>query len=252
MFVIIDGPAPNPPQTSAQVAQNYVNMVGNGQISPTTYAAIYGPWIQISDPASAVPGAMKFVPPGGAVLGVWSGSDSSRGVQKTPAGTTAKIGALNLEANFTPADLNALQTAMINPIKVSPGSGFIIFGGLTLQPGYPDQFISVQRTLMMLVHDLTFLCQFAIFEPNDADLWAQITAIITNYLTQQMQQDVLAGNTPATSFAVICDDSNNTAAAAQTGVVNVQVAVALASPAEFIVINLSQFQGTTTATVTSS
>lgn len=252
VFVIIDGPAPNPPQTSAQVAQNYVNMVGNGQISPTTYAAIYGPWIQISDPASAVPGAMKFVPPGGAVLGVWSGSDSSRGVQKTPAGTTAKIGALNLEANFTPADLNALQTAMINPIKVSPGSGFIIFGGLTLQPGYPDQFISVQRTLMMLVHDLTFLCQFAIFEPNDADLWAQITAIITNYLTQQMQQDVLAGNTPATSFAVICDDSNNTAAAAQTGVVNVQVAVALASPAEFIVINLSQFQGTTTATVTSS
>lgn len=253
VFVVLDGPAPSfPLPTSAQVAQNYVNLVGVGQINPSVYAAVYGPYLQISDPASAVPGAMKWVPPGGAVLGVWSNSDSQRGIAKTPAGINAKVGAINLEANFTPADLNALQAAMINPIKVVPGAGVCIFGGLTLQPGYPDQFIAVQRTLMMLVHDLMFLCQFAIFEPNTADLWAQITAVLTNYLTQQMQQNVLAGTTPQTSFAVVCDATNNTSNSAQQGVVNVQVAVALASPAEFIVINLSQFQGTTTATVTSS
>jgi len=252
VFVVIDGPAPNFPETSAQVATNYTNMVQVGQVNPSVYAAIYAPWLQISDPASAVPAAAKWVPPGGAVLGVWSNSDAQRGIQKTPAGITAKIGAINLEANFTATDLNNLQAGMINPIKWVPGVGPCIFGGLTLQPGYPDQFISVQRVLMMLVHDLMFLVQFAIFEPNTADLWAQITAVITNYLTQQMQQKVLAGNTPQTAFAVICDETNNTLNSAQTGVVNVQVAVALASPAEFIVINLSQFQGTTTATVTSS
>jgi phage tail sheath protein FI len=252
VFVVIDGPVPSFPTTSAQVAQNYTNLVAVNSINPSVYAAIYGPWLQISDPASAVPGAMKWVPPGGAVLGVWSNTDAQRGVAKTPAGITAKVSAINLEANFTPTDLNALQAAMINPIKVVPGAGICIFGGLTLQPGYPDQFIAVQRTLMMLVHDLMFLCQFAIFEPNDSNLWDQITAVLTNYLTQQMQQDTLAGNTPQTSCAVVCDATNNTSNSAQTGVVNVQVAVALASPAEFIVINLSQFQGTTTATVTSS
>jgi phage tail sheath protein FI len=252
VFLVIDGPTPNLPATSAQVAQNYINLVQTGGINATVQAAIYGPWLQIPDPASAVPGALKWVPPGGAVLGIYSYTDKVYGVQKTPAGIQTPLKAIGLEAAFTPTDLNNLQAAMINPIKVVPGAGICIFGALTLSPGYPNQFVSVERTLMMLVHDLMFLCQFAIFEPNTADLWAQITAVLTNYLTQQMQANVLAGNTPQTSFAVLCDASNNTLSSAQTGVVNVQVAVALASPAEFIVINLSQFQGTTTATVTSS
>jgi phage tail sheath protein FI len=251
VFLVIDGPVPNLPATSAQVAQNYVNMVTGG-VNATVQAAIYGPWLQIADPASAVPGAMKFVPPGGAVLGIWSYNDQVYGVQKTPAGIQMPVKAISLEAAFTPTDLNTLQAAMINPIKQIPGKGFCIFGGLTLSPGYPNQFIAVERTLQMLIHDLTFLVQFAIFEPNTADLWAQITAVLTNYLTQQMQANVLAGTTPQTAFSVLCDASNNTLSSAQTGVVNVQVAVALASPAEFIVINLSQFQGTTTATVTTS
>jgi hypothetical protein len=187
------------------------------------------------------------------VLGIYSYSDSVYGVQKTPAGIQMPVKAIGLEASFTSTDLSNLQAAMINPIKVVPGvAGPCIFGGLTLSPGYPSQFVAVERTLQMLVHDLQFLCQFAIFEPNDANLWAQITAKLTNYLTQQMQANVLAGDTPQTSFAVVCDSTNNTISGAQAGIVNVQVAVALASPAEFIVINLSQFQGTTTATVTTS
>ena len=252
VFLVIDGPAPNLPATSAQVATNYVNLAQSDGITPTVQAAIYGPWLQIADPASAVPGATRWVPPGGAVLGVWNNNDILHGVEKTPAGITSRVGAISLEANFTPTDLNNLQAAMVNPIKLIPGVGPCVFGGLTLQPGYPNQFIAVERTLQMLIHDLTFLCQFAIFMPNDADLWAQITSVITNYLIQQMQSDVLAGDTPQTAFSVLCDASNNSVSTAQSGIVNVQVAVALASPAEFILINLSQFQGTTTATVTSS
>jgi uncharacterized protein len=252
VFLVIDGPAPNLPETSAQVAANYVTLAQSSGITPTVQAAIYAPWLNIADPASSVPGAMKWVPPGGAVLGIWSNNDVLRGVEKTPAGITSRVNAISLEANFTPTDLNNLQAAMVNPIKLIPGVGPCVFGGLTLQPGYPNQFIAVERTLQMLIHDLTFLCQFAIFEPNDADLWAQITSVITNYLTIQMQSDVLAGDTPATAFSVLCDASINSVSRAQAGIVNVQVAVALASPAEFILINLSQFQGTTTATVTSS
>lgn len=252
VFLVIDGPVPNLPETSAAVAQNYVNMVQSGGVSPNVQSAIYAPWLQISDPASAVPGAMKWVPPGGAVLGIWGANDVINGVEKTPAGIGSRVSAIALEAQFTPTDLNNLQAAMVNPIKVIPGVGFCVFGGLTLSPGYPNQFIAVERTLQMLIHDLTYLCQFAIFEPNDANLWAQITSVITNYLNQQMQANVLAGATPATAYSVLCDASNNTVSSAQSGIVNVQVAVALASPAEFILINLSQFQGTTTATVTAS
>ena len=252
VFLVIDGPAPNLPSTSATVANNYVTMVQSGGITPSVQAALYGPWLQISDPASSVPGAMKWVPPGGAVLGVWGNNDILHGVVKTPAGITSRVSAISLEANFTPADLNNLQAALVNPIKLIPGVGPCIFGGLTLQPGYPNQFISVERTIQMLVHDLTFLCQFAIFQPNDANLWSQITIVVGNYLNQQMQAGYFAGSTPASAYSVLCDASNNSSSSAQAGVVNVQVAVALVSPAEFILINLSQFQGATTATVTTS
>lgn len=252
VFMVIDGPVPVLPETSAQVAQNYINMVQTNGINQTVQGAVYAPWLQIANPASSVPGATAWVPPGGAVLGVWNYTDQVYGVQKTPAGIQVPIKAIALEAKFTATDLNNLKTAMINPIKQVPGAGFCIFDGMTLQPGYPNQFISVERTIQMLVHDLTALCQFALFEPNDANLWAQITSVVERYLTQLMQQSVLAGSTPETSFAVVCDPTNNTLNSAQSGIVNVSVAVALASPAEFILINLSQFQGTTTATVTTS
>jgi hypothetical protein len=252
VFLVIDGPVPSLPETSAQVAQNYINMVQTNGINQTVQAAVYAPWLQIANPASAVPGATAWVPPGGAVLGVWNYTDQVYGVQKTPAGIQTPIKAIGLEAKFTASDLNGLKSAMINPIKQVPGAGFCIFDGMTLLPGYPNQFISVERTIQMLVHDLTDMSRFALFEPNDANLWAQITSVVERYLTQLMQQGVLAGSTPDTSFAVVCDSSNNTLNSAQSGMVNVSVAVALTSPAEFILINLSQFQGTTTATVTTS
>lgn len=253
VFVIVDGPTPSfPIASTAAVAQNYINMVqGSGVLSAAANACVYAPFLSIVDPASAVPGATRWVPPGGAVLGVWSATDNAHGIQKTPAGINANVEAVQLEANFTTTDLNNLNQAQVNAIKVVPGSGICVFGGRTLQPGYPSRYISVERTLMQFIHDFTFLTQFAIFEPNDANLWLQITSILTNYLSQQMQAGVLAGNTPATAFAVTCDATNNTVSSAQTGLVNVSVAVALTSPAEFIVINLSQFQGQTTATVTS-
>ena len=106
--------------------------------------------------------------------------------------------------------------------------------------------------LMKLEHDFTYLLQPALFEPNDAQLWLQITQIISNYWTQLMQQNALGGTTPTTAFQVICDSSNNTPATSQAGIVNVSVAVALVSPAEFILINISQFQNTGQTTITTS
>ena len=252
VFLVVDGPAPNLPSTSATVANNYVTMVQSDGLVPTVQAALYGPWLQIADPASSAPGAVRWVPPGGAVLGIWNSNDILHGPVKTPAGITSRVSAVQLEANFTTTDLNNLQSAMVNPIKLIPGVGPCVFGGLTLQPGYPNQFISVERVIQMLTHDLIALAQFAIFEPNDANLWAQITSVLSNYLNQQMQTGTFAGNTPATAYSVLCDSSNNSPSSAQSGIVNVQVAVALVSPAEFILITLTQFQGTTTATVTAS
>lgn len=250
-MLVIDGPTPAPPETSAQVVNNYVNMItGGSPITASSYATLYAPWIQISDPASALPGSSIWVPPGGAVLGVWAATDAAKGPWQSPAGITyGKLNLQNIEAIFTPTDLANLNVNNINAIRFVPGYYPAIMGVRTLQQSYPTRYISVRRMLVQLEHDFETLLQFALFEPNNTNLWLQITNVLENYLTNLMQQGILGGTTPDQAFSVVCDSTNNSPASAGSGIVNVQVAVAVTSPAEFIIINISQFQNTGVTTI---
>ena len=251
VFVVVDGPVPpQGTQTNSQVSQTYLNMAtGVNAVKISSYAAVYGPWILVQDPASAIPGATRYLPPGGAVLGIYAQSDTINGPQKTPAGIKADInGVIELEARFSADQLDSLNQNGINVIKMVPGAGFCVFGGRTMTNGFPDRYVSIRRTLQQLRHDFILLTRFAIFEPNNSALWDQITSVLSNYLTTQMQQGLLSGSTQETAFFVTCDSSNNTLTSAQAGVVNVSVGVALNSPAEFIIITISQYQGGSTVT----
>lgn len=242
-FVVVDGPAASPTSPSSTVASNYVGMLSGGSaVTVSTQSVLYAPWISIPDPAVASPNATKWVAPGGAILGQWAANDAQHTVAQAPAGIQAPILAATLEANFSTADLSLLQAYGINPIKAVPGSGFCIFGAQTLQSGYPNQFLNVARTLTQFVSDFQNLTQFAVFQNNDATLWQSITTVLSNYLNNAMQQGMLAGTTADTSYSVTCDSTVNTASTIAAGIVNVQVAVALQTPAEFVVINLSQMQ----------
>ncbi len=251
-FIVVDGAQANAGSTSAQVAAVYTAMVSGGSaISVTSYAAIYGPWLAVSDPSSFVTGAMRMIPPGGAVLGKFSQVEANRGIAKTPAGTETRLGGvLDLEARFTSTDTDALGEAAINVIRDVTGAGFCIMGGRTLKDGYPDRYVSTRRTLNMLRKELTEITRFAIFEPNDGVLWNLITQTITQYLNQLMQSGVLRGNTEAEAFFVKCDAENNPPSLVAVGRVNVTVGVALTAPAEYIVITISQYDGGTDVTAT--
>jgi hypothetical protein len=253
VMMVIDGPSPTPPESSAQVVQNYVGMVtGGSPITASSYASLYAPWIQITDPSSSLPNATRWVPPGGAVLGVWSNTDNNTGPYQTPAGITyGGINLVNVEARFTPTDQANLNANNINAIRFVNGNSYIM-GGRTLAQGYPDRYLAVRRMLIQLEHDFTDLLQFALFEPNDQTLWDQIDYTLDNYLNGLTQQGVLGGSTNATAYTIVCDSSNNTPASAGSGIVNVTVAVALTSPAEFIIINIQQQQNTGNTTVTTS
>ena len=209
--MVIDGPVPNLPATSAQVAQPTTSTWSRPRPSrDDLQAAIYGPWLQIADPASAVPGATKWVPPGGAVLGVWSNNDTPNGVREDPGWHHGPGQARQPRGELHPDRPEQPPVGHGQPDQADAGCRAVRLRRADARARATRTSSSpIERTLQMLIHDLTFLCQFAIFEPNDANLWAQITAVISNYLTQQMQSNVLAGNTPATSFSVLCNSSNN-------------------------------------------
>jgi phage tail sheath protein FI len=250
VFVVVDGVK----STSADNAHSYALSLqgmstGGSALRASSYAAVYGPWLIVNDPATTASGSARLLPPGGAVLGQYARTDASRGVQKPPAGIdTVLKGVLDTEFRFSNDDQDALNVAGVNVLKSLPGTGFVIYGARTLSTGMPDRYVSIRRSLMLIKKGILDATRFAVFEPNDSILWDQINAVITQYLLTLMQTGVLAGTTPDQAYFVTCDSSNNTAASVANGVVNISVGVAVQTPAEFIVIEIGQYSGGSSAT----
>jgi phage tail sheath protein FI len=155
---------------------------------------------------------------------------------------------IDVAARFDNGTLDTLNQKQVNVIRSLPGAGICIMGVRTLSTGMPDRYINIRRSLMFIERDLVNLTRFGIFETNDSDTWDSIAAVISQYLTTQFQIGMLQGDTPDQAFFVTCDSTNNDTASVNAGVVNVDVGVALNSPAEFIVIRIGQFDGGTTVT----
>ncbi|TKK84698.1 phage tail sheath family protein [Herbidospora galbida] len=246
-MLVIDGPRALEGSTSAQVLAGYTGMItGGSAIVASSHGAIYAPWIMVPDTSSSLYGAVRLIPPGGAVLGKYSRNDVVRHVGKAPAGVETRLDtALATETKFTATQLDEANDSHINIIRNVPGHGICIMGSRTLKRTHPDHYVPIRRTLMMLTKQLTDISRFAIFEPNGPDLWTQLELVIGKFLGTIARAGVLAGATESEAFQVRCDADLNPPASIRAGYVNIEVAVALRYPAEFIVIKLGQYDGGT-------
>jgi len=84
---------------------------------------------------------------------------------------------------------------------------------------------------------------FAVFEPNDERLWTTINMRVGSLLGEFWRAGGLKGRNSAEAFYIVCDETNNTNETIAQGEVRLEVGVALQYPAEFIVINISQWTG---------
>ena len=244
VFVVVDG-AEDTVANQLTLAASYTS---------TSQAAVYYPSVSIADPTVTVgapTGATRVVPVGAAVVGLMAATDASRGVFKAPAGLQARIAGAVSVVPLTNANLDDLNSSNppVNAVRFISGSGIVVMGSRTLKPGYADRYVPVRRTLIYLEKSLKDLTQFAVFEPNDARLWARINASVSSFLTAFWSQGGLSGTNPAEAYFVKCDSDINTQADIDNGIVNIQVGVALQRPAEFVVINIGQYSGGTTVTV---
>jgi uncharacterized protein len=79
-----------------------------------------------------------------------------------------------------------------------------------------------------------------VFEPNDANTWTRIRAMIENYLTILWRQGALAGAKPEHAFYVACGlGSTMTAQDILEGRMIIEIGMAAVRPAEFIILRFS-------------
>lgn len=210
------------------------------------YAAFYFPWIQVFDPATKLQDpksdGLLYVPPSGHVAGVYARTDTTRGVHKAPANAPV-VGALGVRYPISKAQQDGLNPQGVNCIRDLNGN-IRVWGARTIGGNANGEwrYINVRRTFLFLRESIDEGMQWAVFEPNDQNLWAKIKLNITAFLTTVWRSGALFGSTPEEAFYVKCDAETNPPELRELGQVVTEIGVAVVRPAEFVIFRISQWQ----------
>jgi len=229
---ILDAP---PGLNAQQVKEWRVDKAGYD----SKYAALYWPWVKVFDPLS---GQAKFIPPSGAMAGIWARSDSERGVHKAPANEVVR-GAIALEIQVTKGEHDQLNPHGINVIRAFPGRGIRVWGARTLSSDASWRYLNVRRLFNYIEESILQGTQWVVFEPNDMALWERVKRTATSFLTLTWRQGALFGATPQEAFYVKCDAETNPADVIDAGQLVVEIGIAPVKPAEFVIFRIAQFSG---------
>lgn len=213
-------------------------------LSSRGYAALYYPWIIITDPLSRTGEETVPVPPSGHVAGIYGRSDTQRGVHKAPANEYI-TGALDLERILTDAEQGELNVEGIDCLRIFPGQRPIVWGARTTAPKEetPWRYVNVRRLFLFIEESIQEGIRWAVFEPNDRTLWKKLDRTIAEFLTRVWRSGALFGKTAAEAFYVKIDDELNPPSTRALGQVIIEIGVAPVRPAEFVVVRIAMFDG---------
>lgn len=238
-FFLADGPGSSTRgiEIKADEARNFVDSLP----TRSKNAAMFFPWIQVPDPTGIGRNPTRFVAPSGHVAGIFARTDITRGVWKAPAGIEATVpNAVGLQAQLLDADQDLLNPASLNCLRQFPGVGIVSWGTRTLGADPEWRYVPVRRMGLFLKESLRRGLQWAVFEPNDEELWGRIKINIEAFMMTLFRQGAFQGATPDEAFAVQCDRETNPQVNVDAGIVTAKVAFAPLKPAEFVVIEISQ------------
>ncbi|MGA1870568.1 MAG: phage tail sheath family protein [bacterium] len=210
---------------------------------PNSYGAVYFPWIRALDPSGRSSEPI-LLPPSGYIAGLYAQIDAKRGVWKAPAGTEASIsGAVGLAINLTDTEQGNLNRINVNCLRRFATAGIVSWGARTITSDPEYKYVPVRRMAIMLRVSIYNGIQWAVFEPNDEELWSQLRMNIGSFMMTLFRQGAFQGSSPSDAFFVKCDSETTTQDDINLGIVNVLVGFAPLKPAEFIVVKISQKAG---------
>lgn len=184
------------------------------------------------------------LPPCALVAGQYAKVDNTRGVFKAPANVAlaSVVKPILKITNAEQDDLNVHTSGKsINAIRSFTGKGTLIWGARTLAGNDNEwRYIPVRRFFNMAEESIKKATEQFVFEPNDANTWTKVKAMIENFLILQWRAGALAGAKPEQAFYVkIGLNETMTALDILEGRMIVEIGMAVVRPAEFIILKFS-------------
>jgi phage tail sheath protein FI len=228
-FALIDPP----PGLTAHAASEWRTQFDSA------YGAIYYPWVELVTGASDLPVDQEVIPPSGPVSGLLAKRDREDGVHHAAANAEL-YGVVRLAQRITYKEQEILNPVSVNCLRVFPGRGVRPYGARTLSSDASWRYVNVRRSASAIAHSIYLGTQWAVFEPNDRTLEKKLIREASAFLTGLWRKGYMQGDSPSESFHVRCDATTTTRADRDAGRIIVEIGLALAHPAEFIVVRFAQ------------
>jgi hypothetical protein len=220
--------------TLDSVIQNLQNLQEN-----SSYACAYYPWVQIRDPEK---GALVWVPPSVAALGVFANTEATDELWFAPAGFNrgglsqgaAGIPVVGTSQRLTSKERDNLYEANINPIANFPNEGIVVFGQKTLQvtPSALDR-INVRRLMNFVKKEISRMASQVLFDPNVEVTWNGFVSEVKPFLQSVKARFGLD------DFKVVLDNTTTTPELIDRNIVYAKIFLKPTKAIEYIAIDFN-------------
>lgn len=223
-------------------ATNTEGALGNGPDGLISASKFFAAWYP-SGLSTNVDGTDVVVPPSHMALRTIAYNDqvaypwfAPAGLQRGIVNNAAAVGYVSETGQFITVSLNEGQRDIlyingINPIRVMPQGGIVIFGQKTRQPfASATDRINVVRLENYLRYQLNNLAQPFLFEPNDSTTRKAVKDAFDRFLSELITLRALY------DFLVVCDLSNNTPARIDRNELWIDIAIQPVKAIEYIYI----------------
>jgi phage tail sheath protein FI len=185
------------------------------------------------------------LPPSSAMAGIFAAVDAARGVWKAPANVSVNA-VIKPTIEFTNRDQESINDdpvagKSVNAIRPFTGKGTLVWGARTLAGNDAEwRYVSVRRLFIFIEESCGKAAASFVFEPNDANTWVKLQAMLENFLTVLWRQGALQGAKPDHAFYVAVGlGKTMTAQDLLEGRMIVEIGIAAVRPAEFIILRFS-------------
>ena len=185
------------------------------------------------------------LPPSSTIAGVYAKVDADRGVWKAPANVPL-IGVIKPSIDYTNAVSDAMNVdptagKSVNAIRPFVGKGTLVWGARTLAGNDNEwRYVPVRRFFIFAEESIKKATEQFTFEPNDANTWVKLQAMIENFLTTQWRAGALQGIKPEHAFFVAVGlGKTMTTLDILEGRLIVEIGLAVVRPAEYLILRFS-------------